>query len=239
MELYPAIDIRAGRVVRMSRSDATKQTLYHNDPFAVADQYLEAGARWVHVVDLDRAFGFGDQTRLVAALVKRLPIPVQAGGGLRTAGDALRMRDLGVQRVILGCRAAESEDALRETADLFSEDFLAIAVDVRAGGLWARDWPEAATVTPLALAQRARAAGLTVAVHTDLSREGSLGGPNVEDAAALAREAGLGVVVSGGIGSLDDLALISGSGLAGAVVGRALFEGRFTLREALGCSSPS
>lgn len=239
MELYPAIDIRAGRVVRMSRSDATRQTLYHHDPFAVADQYLEAGARWVHVVDLDRAFGLGDQTPLVAALVKRLPIPVQAGGGLRTADDALRMRDLGVHRAVLGCRAAESEDGLRETADFFSEDFLAIAVDVRAGVLWARDWPEAAAVAPLALARRARAAGLTVAVHTDLSREGSLLGPNVEDAAALARETGMETVVSGGIGSLDDLARIRASGLSGAVVGRALFEGRFTLREALVCSSPS
>lgn len=239
MELYPAIDIRAGRVVRMSRSDATKQALYHPDPFAVADSYLEAGAGWVHVVDLDRAFGLGDQTALVAALVKRLPIPVQAGGGIRTADDALRMRDLGVQRVVLGMRAAESVDDLAATADFFSEDFLAIAVDVRDGSLWARDWPEAAAVTPPALLQRAHAAGLVLAVHTDLSREGSLLGANVEDAATLSRDAGVDMIVSGGINGLRDLERIREAGLAGAVVGRALFEKRFTLKEALACSSSS
>jgi phosphoribosylformimino-5-aminoimidazole carboxamide ribotide isomerase len=239
LELYPAIDIRAGRVVRMSRSDATRQTLYHDDPLAVADGYLAAGARWVHVVDLDRAFGFGEQTALVSAIVKRLPIPVQLGGGLRTADDALRMRDLGVQRVVLGMRAAESVDELTATADLFAEDFLAMSVDVRDGTLWARDWPDAGAVPPLALLQRARAAGLGLGVHTDLSREGSLLGANVEAADALARGSGMPILVSGGIGTLRDLERIRDAGLAGAVVGRALFEGRFTLTDALRWSSPS
>ncbi len=239
MELYPAIDIRAGRVVRMSRSDATRQTRYHDDPLAVADGYLAAGARWAHVVDLDRAFGLGEQSVLVSAIVKRLPIPVQLGGGLSTADDALRMRDLGVQRVVLGMRAAESVESLAETADLFAEDFLAIAVDVRDGVLWARDWPEAGRVSPRALMERARSAGLVLAVHTDLSREGSLLGANVAGADALARAAGMKVLVSGGINSLADLERIRDAGLEGAVVGRALFEGRFTLQDALACSSPS
>ena len=238
MELYPAIDIRAGRVVRMSRSDATRQTLYHEDPLAVADGYVAAGARWVHVVDLDRAFGFGEQSALVSAIVRRLPIPVQLGGGLHTADEALRMRDLGVQRVVLGMRAADRVESLAETADLFTEDFLAIAVDVRDGVLWARDRPEAGRVTPATLMRRARAAGLVLAVHTDLTREGSLLGANVEEADALAREAGMKVLVSGGISSLTDLERIRDAGLAGAVVGRALFEGRFTLTDALACSSP-
>lgn len=239
MELYPAIDIRAGRVVRMSRSDATRQTLYHEDPLAVADGYLAAGARWVHVVDLDRAFGFGEQSALVSAIVKRLPIPVQLGGGLHTADEALRMRDLGVQRVVLGMRAVDSVEILAETADLFAEDFLAIAVDVRDGVLWARDWPEAGRVSPATLMQCARTAGLGLAVHTDLSREGSLLGANVEEADALAQAVGMKVLVSGGINSLADLGRIRDAGLAGAVVGRALFEGRFTLTDALACSSPS
>lgn len=239
MEIFPAIDVRAGRVVRMPRGDPSREKLYHPDPLAVADGYVAAGARWVHVVDLDRAFGFGDQTALVAALVKRLPIPVQVGGGLWTADQATAMRDCGVQRVVLGARAAASPDLLRELADLFSEDWLALAIDVKDGRAWSRDWVDASTLSPEALARRALAAGIRTVAYTDLSREGALSGADVEGAAALARAARVEVIVSGGVSSLADLVRVRDAGLAGAIIGRALFEGRFTLQEALACSSGS
>ncbi len=239
MELYPAIDIHEGKVVRASRTDLGRATLYHPDPFAVLDDFLAAGARWVHLVDLDRAFGVGDQSALVGALVKRSTVPIQLGGGLFLAEDVADMRDLGVQRVLLGARAAEDEDTLRELADQFAADCLGLAIDIKDDRVWARSWPEANHWKPTELAARAATAGINTLVVTELSREGRLGGAEVDGAALLARETGMDVIVSGGVDSLDDLRRIEEAGLAGAIVGRALFEKRFGLKEALACLSPS
>lgn len=239
MELYPAIDIRDGKVVRASRTNPAAAVVYDPDPFAVADRFAAAGARWVHVVDLDRAFGVGDQRLLVAQLVKRLAIPVQLGGGLWRHDDVMAMRDFGVQRVVLGVRALGDEQALAEMVDALSEDCLALAVDSQDGKGWARDWPPAASQDAAVLARRAGDLGVTMVVHTDVSREGRLAGANVAAAAALGRGAGVDVIVSGGVDSLAELAAIRDAGLAGAVVGRALFEHRFSLEDALACCSSS
>ncbi len=224
-------------MVRSSRATLDGATVYHPDPVALAESFAAAGARWVHVVDLDRAFGIGDQTPLVAALVKRLPIPVQLGGGLWTAEDVETMRDVGVQRILLGARAAAPGSPLAAIADQFSPDSLGLALDVRDGRAWARHWEEASRWTAVDLARRARAAGITTIALTELAREGALGGADVAGATALARDADVQVIVSGGVNGLDDLIRIKDEGLAGAIVGRALFEQRFTLREALACCS--
>lgn len=239
MEIFPAIDIHKGRVVRASRGDLASATLYDPDPFAVADRFVDAGARWVHVVDLDRAFGVGDQTELVAALVKHLDIPVQVGGGLWTADDVAELRDWGVQRILLGARAAADESELRELADQFAPDCLGLALDIQKGRVWSRQWAEAPTFAPVDLARRARDAGIPLLVVTELAHEGRLGGADVDGAAELSRATGLDVVVSGGVDGLADLRRIESAGLAGAIVGRALFEKRFTLEEALACLSSS
>jgi phosphoribosylformimino-5-aminoimidazole carboxamide ribotide isomerase len=233
LELYPAIDIHKGQVVRASRSDLSRATLYDPDPFAVADRFVAAGARWVHVVDLDRAFGVGDQTTLVAQLVKHLNVPVQLGGGLWTADDVAELRDCGVQRVLLGSRAAADEHALAELADQFAADCLGLAIDVENGRVWSRDWPEASGWKPEDLARRAQQAGITTLVVTELGHEGKLKGADVDGSAAIAKGLGMDVIVSGGVDGLEDLRRIESAGLAGAIVGRALFEKRFTLEEAL------
>jgi len=237
MELYPAIDIHRGQVVRASRADLSSATVYDSDPFAVADRFVAAGARWVHVVDLDRAFGVGDQTALVAALVKRLPVPVQAGGGSWTADAVAELRDVGVQRVLLGTRAVADAAALAELVDQFAEDCLGLALDVKGGRVWSRNWPDAAEWLPEAVATRASEAGLRILAVTELGHEGRLGGADVSGATALARTTGMDVIVSGGGGSLADLAKLRDAGMAGAIVGRALFERHFTLEEALACLS--
>lgn len=237
MDLYPAIDIHAGRVVRASRADLSSATLYHADPFAVADQFVAAGARWVHVVDLDRAFGVGDQTALVAALVKRLPVPVQLGGGMWRADEVAELRDLGVQRILLGARAVADTSSLAELVDQFAEDCLGLALDVKDGRAWARNWPAATDWLPDAVAGRARDAGIRVLAVTELGHEGRLGGADVTGATALARATGMDVIVSGGVNSLADLQRLADAGMAGAIVGRALFEKSFTLEEALACLS--
>jgi phosphoribosylformimino-5-aminoimidazole carboxamide ribotide isomerase len=237
VELYPAIDIHQGRVVRASRTDLAHATLYDPDPFAVADRFAAAGARWVHVVDLDRAFGVGDQTALVATLVKRLNIPVQLGGGLWAPDDVAELRDCGVQRILLGARAVADEAILSELTEQFSTDCLGLAVDIQDGFVWARNWPEARSHRPDALALRAHEAGIDTLVVTELSREGRMGGADVAQAQELARATQMDVIVSGGVDGLDDIRKIESAGLAGAIVGRALYEKRFTLEEALACLS--
>lgn len=239
MELYPAVDIHQGKVVRASRSQLEGAAVYHTDPIAVAEAYVAAGARWVHVVDLDRAFGVGDQTSLVAALVKRLPVPVQAGGGMWTADVVAELRDAGVQRVLLGPRATEDRGELEQLVDQFSIDCLGVAIDVERGRVWSRNWPDAPDHTPAEIGRRAADAGIGVLAVTELSREGRLGGADVAGAAALAKETACEVIISGGVDSLDDLRRVEAAGLAGAIVGRALFEKRFTLQEALACLSSS
>jgi phosphoribosylformimino-5-aminoimidazole carboxamide ribotide isomerase len=237
LELYPAIDIHHGQVVRASRADLSSATVYHPDPFAVAEQFVAAGARWVHVVDLDRAFGVGDQTPLVAALVKRLPVPVQLGGGRWTADDVAELRDVGVQRILLAARAVADPARLAELVDQFAEDCLGLALDVKDGRVWARNWPESSGWLPADVAGRARDAGIRVLAVTELGHEGRLGGADVAGATALAQVTGMDVIVSGGVSSLADLERLQESGMAGAIVGRALFERQFTLEEALVCLS--
>ena len=239
MILFPAIDIHNGKVVRASRSDLSKAVTYDPDPLAVADRFAAAGAQWVHVVDLDRAFGVGDQTPLIAALVKRLKIPVQAGGGMWQPDEVAELRDWGVQRVLVGARAIADDVLLADLIDQFSLDCLGVAIDIEHDRVWARNWLEAGSWSPAAIAGRAKEAGITTVSVTELSREGRLGGADVAQARALADATGMDIIISGGIDGLDDLRRVEAAGLAGAIVGRALFEGRFTLEEALACLSSS
>jgi phosphoribosylformimino-5-aminoimidazole carboxamide ribotide isomerase len=237
VELYPAIDIRAGRVVRVRRGDPGSERFYHNDPLAVAERYARDGARWIHVVDLDRVFGAGDQTALIAELVRRVPLRWQAGGGAATAEEAEALFACGISRVIV--RASGGAAGLQELARRCGGSRLAVALDVavQPAGVPARAQPALDHAGAVALARAAASAGIGTAVYTDIGLEGRLGGADVGGAAALVKAAGVEVVVSGGIHSLEEIAAISAAGLAGAVVGRALYEGTFTLREALACSS--
>jgi phosphoribosylformimino-5-aminoimidazole carboxamide ribotide isomerase len=235
VDLYPAIDIRAGRVVRVRRGDPASEIVYHDNPAAVADGYARDGARWVHVVDLDRVFGTGEQTSLIAALARRLPLRLQVGGGLADAEDVAAVLACGVARVVVRGTASR----LEALAARFTGAKLAVAIDVAGDGPGAgRGASEGLTrADAVALARSAARAGIRTVIYTDLGREGLLGGADVASAAALARDSGVEVVVSGGIHTLEELSRVRDAGLAGAIVGRALFEGRFTLREALACSS--
>jgi phosphoribosylformimino-5-aminoimidazole carboxamide ribotide isomerase len=235
MDLFPAIDIHAGRVVRASRADLAKSTSYHPDPLGCAAEFVAAGARWLHVVDLDRAFGVGDQTALLAALVKRVDVPVQAGGGTWTADGVAELRDIGIQRILLGARAAGDPAVLADIAEQFASESLGLALDVKDGRAWSRQWDQAKGFTPAELALRAGAAGIGLLAVTELSREGAMQGADVAGASHLADSSGMDVLVSGGVNDLADLKRIRDAGLAGAIVGRALFEKRFTLQEALAC----
>ncbi len=234
MELYPAVDVQGGRVAR---------SLAHEDPIALARQFARDGARWIHLVDLDDALGAGHNHDLVQRIVAEAGLPVQIGGGLSSESEIAERLAWGAHRVVIGSRAAMDAALVARLVARFGAERLAVGIDVRDGRVAPRGAVTGAVgavldIAPLELARLVRAAGVRTVVYTDAGRDGMLAGPDLAGARALAALAGGGleVIVSGGIASLDDLRRArDGGGLAGAIVGRALHEGRFTLRDALAC----
>ena len=234
MELYPAIDIRSGRVVRLSQGEVTRQTVYGADPAAVAETFVAEGARWIHVVDLDRAFGEGDNQSVVRRVIERVGgrVRIQAGGGFRSPELVRRGLELGATRIVVGTAAATEPSFLPAVANEVPVDRVAVGVDARDGRVAVRGWTETSSLTAVELARRALSAGLRTLIYTDVARDGMLQGPDLDGALRL-REAGAEVVVGGGVSSLADLERAAVAGLSGAIVGRALYEGRFDLAQAL------
>jgi phosphoribosylformimino-5-aminoimidazole carboxamide ribonucleotide (ProFAR) isomerase len=227
MELYPAIDVQGGRVARGRDT---------GDPVALGRAYARAGARWVHFVDLDRAYGRGDNRALARAFIAAVPLQVQVGGGLSGDADVAEMLAWGAARVVVGTAAAVADAALLgQLLERHGPERIALAIDVRAGRLAPRGTDRELDDPPVALARRALALGLRTVVYTDVTRDGQLAGPDLDGARAVV-PAGLDVIVSGGVASLPDLAAARAAGVAGVVVGRALHEGRFTLADALACA---
>jgi phosphoribosylformimino-5-aminoimidazole carboxamide ribotide isomerase len=234
LELYPAVDVQGGRVVRLRQGEARRATAYADDPVAVARQMEAAGARWVHFVDLDRAFGTGDNRELARRFLSAATVRVQVGGGLRTEEAIEEMLAWGASRVVIGTKAATDPALVENLLARHGADRLAIGIDAKDGRVAMRGWTEVFDLTPLQLAKRVRDQGARTAIYTDVARDGMLSGPDIEGARALAAF-GLDVIASGGVASLDDIRAIRDAGLAGAIVGRALYEGRFTLTDALRC----
>ncbi len=226
MEVYPAVDIQGGRVARSAA----------RDPVALVHGYARDGARWVHVVDLDRALGRGENHALVRRVLAKATLPVQVGGGLVTEMEIAEALAWGARRVIIGSAAALDGVAMARLIGRYGAERLAVGIDARDGRVAPRGSTTVLDVSPLELARRVLAVGVRTIVYADAVRDGTLAGTDVESARNVAAlGGGVHVIVSGGIASLDDLRRARDAGLAGAIVGRALHEGRFTLREALAC----
>jgi phosphoribosylformimino-5-aminoimidazole carboxamide ribotide isomerase len=234
LDLLPAIDIRSGRVVRLSQGETTRQTVYGTDPAAVAQGFADQGARWIHVVDLDRALGEGENEESVHRILERVRgrVRIQIGGGFRSLDRVRRGIELGVDRVVIGTAAAMDPGFLTAVAAELPAERMAVGVDARDGRVAVRGWTETSTLTTAELTSRALASGISTLIYTDVARDGMLHGPDIPGALALQRQ-GARVIASGGVSSLDDLRRLAEAGLAGAIVGRALYEGRFELPEAL------
>ncbi len=234
MDFFPAIDIRNGQVVRLAQGERARATVYAEDPAAVAEEFADQGARWIHVVDLDRAFGSGDNAAPVRRVLDRVGgrVRIQLGGGFRSLPLIEEGLALGAARVVVGTAAARDPELVRRAVTAAGADRLAVGIDSRDGVVAVRGWTESTGERVEALASRAIAAGATTLICTDIARDGMLAGPDVAGSAALQR-LGAGVIVSGGVASLHDLLAARDAGLAGAIAGRALYEGRFTVREAL------
>ncbi|MBV8691424.1 MAG: 1-(5-phosphoribosyl)-5-[(5-phosphoribosylamino)methylideneamino]imidazole-4-carboxamide isomerase [Actinobacteria bacterium] len=229
MDLYPSIDIRAGKVVRLYQGDYDQETVYGDDPIAVAKSYEAAGAPWVHVVDLDAARGDGSNRDLVVAVAGAVGTPVQVGGGQRDGS----LLDAGVRRVVMGSVAVSDPELVERLAREYPGR-VAIGMDHRDGEIMVRGWEQGSGVTLDALVQRYAAAGAAAFVVTNIAGDGTLQGPDTAGLAKLVAATDVPVVASGGVGTLDDLrALAAIPGLAGAIVGKALYEGRFTVEEAV------
>jgi phosphoribosylformimino-5-aminoimidazole carboxamide ribotide isomerase len=234
VELYPAVDVQGGRVVRLRQGDAHQSTAYADDPLAQAQAFVQDGARWVHFVDLDRAFGRGDNRDLARGFLAAAPTRVQVGGGLRSAEAIEEMLAWGAARVVIGTKAATDPALVDTLLARHGPERLAIGIDARDGQVAVRGWTETFDLTALELAQRVRRQGARTVIYTDVARDGMLTGPDLGGARAIAA-LGLEVIASGGVATLADLGAVRDAGLAGAIVGRALYEGRFTVREALAC----
>ncbi|HEY3240023.1 MAG TPA: 1-(5-phosphoribosyl)-5-[(5-phosphoribosylamino)methylideneamino]imidazole-4-carboxamide isomerase [Acidimicrobiia bacterium] len=244
MQLFPAIDLRDGRAVRLLRGEFGAETVYSEDPVAVAGAYEAAGARWVHVVDLDAArTGEPANIALVAAIASAVSCPVQAGGGVRTPEAAARLLDVGVARVVVGTAAVE-EPALVEALCRRYPGQVAAGLDARGSQLAVRGWTETAAADLTDAARRLEDTGVAALVVTEIGRDGTMAGPDLDQLGAVLSATAVDVVASGGVGSLADLRSLStlepapGRRLAGVIVGRAFYEGRFSVQEALACLAP-
>lgn len=233
-EIVPAVDIKGGRCVRLLQGRADAETVFSEDPVATARQWEAAGAPRLHVVDLDGAFeGRPAQSRIVRALIEALGIPVQVGGGLRELAHVEAVLEAGARWAIVGTRAALDPVFLGEVCRRFAERVI-VGVDASDGRVAVDGWTRVLELDAAALARDAAAAGAAAIIYTDIVRDGTQGGPNLWSTEAVARAAGVPVFASGGVGSLDDIRQIAGlRGVAGVIVGRALYSGAVDLRQAL------
>lgn len=232
MILYPSIDLRGGRVVRLAQGDYDRETVYGDDPVAVARDFAAAGATWIHVVDLDAARGDGPvNLDAIAAVVDAVDVPVQCGGGV--VDDSLLRA--GVERVVMGTAAVRQPHSVERMAEAYPGR-VAVGVDHRGGDIAVRGWTEASGVGAADLVSRFESAGVAAFVVTDIGRDGMLGGPDVDGLAAVVALTPVAVIASGGVASPDDLRRLAalerdGRRLDGAIVGRAIYEGRLTVAE--------
>ena len=238
MIVFPAIDLKGGQVVRLAEGDMARATVYGDDPAAQARAFADAGATHLHVVDLDGAFaGNSVNGAAVASVIAAFPGKVQLGGGIRDRAGIERWLGLGVARVVIGTAAVKNPKLVRAAAGDFPEQIV-VAVDARDGFVATEGWADVSTLTVVDLARRFEDAGVAALLFTDVGRDGLLKGCNVEATTALARAVAIPVIASGGVAGIEDIeALVGQPGIEGVITGRALYDGRLDLAEAIRVAS--
>jgi phosphoribosylformimino-5-aminoimidazole carboxamide ribotide isomerase len=234
MILYPAIDMRGGRVVRLREGDPNRQTVYSDDPFATAQRWIDAGTSWLHVVNLDGAFAVATDNGAILSRIAALGAKVQFGGGLRSEADLELAMSRGASRLVLGTVAVQNPELVRTAVARYGADAVCVALDARDGFVTTHGWQEKTSIHIHDLGRDMASMGVKHCLFTDVSLDGGLQGVNRNGTIELAKATGLSVIASGGVNSLDDLRALHESGVvAGAVIGMALYEGRIELSEAL------
>ncbi len=241
MDVIPAIDLLEGRCVRLYQGDYARSQVFNDNPADVARQWVEQGASWLHVVDLDGAkTGKVVNKQAITAIVQAVPVPVQVGGGLRDRTSVAELLDLGVQRVILGTVAVEQPQLVAELCQEFPRQII-VGIDARNGRVATRGWMETSEVLATQLAQQMQELGAAAIIYTDIHRDGTLQGPNLEALRELAAVISIPVIASGGVSSVTDLLsllALEPLGVTGVIVGRALYTGDIFLKEAVQAIGP-
>ncbi len=235
MKLYPAIDLKDGDCVRLLKGEMSKATVFNTDPEGQAKSFEDAGAQWLHIVDLNGAFaGEPINGAAVSRILETTQIPVQLGGGIRSIETVEMWLNKGLARVILGTAAVNDPDFVKEAARSFRGQ-VAVGIDARDGMVATEGWANATQISVTELAQRFEDAGVAAIIYTDINRDGAMQGPNVEATANLAHATRIPVIASGGVSSVDDLRALRdcGAPLEGAISGRALYDGKLDLNEAI------
>ncbi len=236
MIIYPAIDIRGGRCVRLTEGRFDAETVFADDPAEMALKWAGLGAEFLHLVDLDGALaGEGKNVPVIERILKSVKIPVQLGGGIRNLETIEMLLDLGVTRLILGSSAVKNPELVAEACKKYP-GHIAVGIDAKNGEVAIEGWGQGSGVAATELAKKMASFGVETIIYTDISRDGMLSGVNVEATAALARACGVPIIASGGVASLDDIRrvkAVEGDGVQGCIIGKAIYTGAVDLKEAL------
>lgn len=234
MILYPAIDLKDGKCVRLLRGDMNEATVFGNAPADQARQFQDAGCQWIHLVDLNGAFaGAPVNAAAVRDVLAAITVPAQLGGGIRDMATIEMWLSQGIQRIILGTVAVENPDLVRTAARAFPGQ-VAVGIDARKGMVATKGWAHETNIQVIDLAREFQDAGVAALIYTDIDRDGAMGGPNISATEKLARAVNIPVIASGGVASIDDLLALKSTGvIAGAISGRALYDGAIDLPQAL------
>ncbi len=234
MQLYPAIDIKKGTCVRLRQGRFQDVKVYSDSPAQMAERWVAEGATFLHLVDLDGAQqGQLINGKAIREVTRRVPVPVQLGGGIRSLESIEMLLKLGIFRVIIGTKAVEEPEFVRRAVERFGPDHVAVGVDAKDGLVATRGWETVSSRTAVDLCRQMEEMGVRTVIYTDIARDGMLKGPNVEQTRKLAESTGLTVIASGGISSLEDLEELKAAGIPGAILGKSLYENMIDLREAL------
>lgn len=234
MIIYPAIDLRGGKVVRLREGDPNRQTIFSDDPLATARKWIAEGAAWIHMVNLDGAFAQANDNGVILEVVAALNVKVQFAGGLRSLDDINRALERGASRVILGTIAVQQPTIVEQAVKRWGPEQVGVALDARDGKITTHGWQQQTAMTPTEFGNEMKSLGVRHALYTDVNRDGGLGGSNVEGTIALGCDTGLKVIASGGVSTCEEIRQLAASGaVAGAVIGMALYERRLALRDAI------
>ena len=234
MQLYPAIDMKNGQCVRLRQGAFKDITIYSDAPEKVAAHWQEKGASFLHLVDLDGVLaGYSVNEEVIRRIADTVSIPIEIGGGIRSGEAVERMLGLGVRRVIIGTKAVEHPEFLRDMVRTFGEEAIVAGVDAKDGMVAVEGWEKVSSLTARDLCLTMKEYGVRHIVYTDISRDGMLSGPNVEATRKLTEETGLDIIASGGVSCMEDLKCLHEAGIRGAIIGKALYENRIDLAEAV------
>lgn len=231
MLIYPAIDIRNGKCVRLTQGEFNAEKIYFDKPYEVAKVWEDKGAKILHIIDLDGAIG-GEPKNLSAIekIVKSIDIPIQVGGGIRNIESIERLMNIGVDRIILGTKAIEDRDMVIEALSLYKEKVI-VGIDAKDGYVAIAGWTKTSEKKVIDFAREMEAIGVKAIIYTDIAKDGMLQGPNFKSTKELNDNVKIDIIASGGVSTMDDLALLSEIGVAGAIVGKALYEGKIDLSQ--------